>query len=80
MLTGFSTFIATIKESWLTTFIQNMINTQVHNNESIIKNDSSPTFQNVTMGGILYYNITGPCDLTLSKSTCSNSSGRYLVE
>ena len=45
-----------------------------------ITSDGNAHFNNATLGGIYYYSTEGACDLSLAKSTCSNSSGRYLIE
>jgi hypothetical protein len=34
---------------------------------------------NATIGGVLYYNTTGACNLNLNHSHCENESGQYII-
>lgn len=69
-----------ILTTWLTTFINNLLTTQVHNNATIVKNNTDFYAQNLTFTDYeLCIPIAGACDLTINHSKCCNNTGTYIV-
>jgi hypothetical protein len=55
------------------------INTQVHSNATIPKQNTSVQFQNITANLLLLNQTNGVCPLNINGSICRNSTGTYII-